>query len=144
MEISGSPIARQARSATSSSDVQPRCNRSPLLHSQSEDPSENTPLKPNDEFLDDDLQLEVEEESKGVKMVLVRDIGIQVCGDSPNLNLHRRFFQRKPLSAPSAVATRQSASVGALPTASGAVSKLPSSAPYVGARSIHQERRPVG
>jgi hypothetical protein len=27
----------------------------------------------------------------GVRMVLVRDIGVQVCGDSPSLNLTRRF-----------------------------------------------------
>ena len=33
----------------------------------------------------------------GVRMVLVRDIGIQVSGNSPNLNLHRRFF-KKPVS----------------------------------------------
>ena len=32
----------------------------------------------------------------GMRMVLVRDIGIQVCGDSPNLNLARKF---KPPSA---------------------------------------------
>ena len=32
----------------------------------------------------------------GMRMVLVRDIGIQVCGDSPNLNLSRKF---KPPSA---------------------------------------------
>ena len=32
----------------------------------------------------------------GVRMVLVRDIGIQVSGQSPNLNHYRRFF-KKPL-----------------------------------------------
>jgi hypothetical protein len=31
-----------------------------------------------------------EPEQPGMKMVLVRDIGIQVCGDSPNLNLARK------------------------------------------------------
>lgn len=30
----------------------------------------------------------------GVRMVLVRDIGIQVSGNSPNLNLYRRFFKK--------------------------------------------------
>ena len=30
-------------------------------------------------------------EEAGMRMVLVRDIGIQVCGDSPNLNLARKF-----------------------------------------------------
>ena len=32
-----------------------------------------------------------EETNSGMRMVLVRDIGIQVCGDSPNLNLARKF-----------------------------------------------------
>ena len=32
----------------------------------------------------------------GMKMVLVRDIGIQVSGDSPNLNLARKFKQGSP------------------------------------------------
>ena len=31
------------------------------------------------------------ETEEGMRMVLVRDIGIQVCGDSPNLNLARKF-----------------------------------------------------
>lgn len=31
------------------------------------------------------------EEEPGMRMVLVRDIGIQVCGDSPNLNLARKL-----------------------------------------------------
>ena len=30
----------------------------------------------------------------GIRMVLVRDIGIQVSGNSPNLNLHRKFFKK--------------------------------------------------
>ena len=32
----------------------------------------------------------------GMKMVLVRDIGIQVSGDSPNLNLTRKFKPNSP------------------------------------------------
>ena len=38
--------------------------------------------------LPEDAAAETEE---GMRMVLVRDIGIQVCGDSPNLNLARKF-----------------------------------------------------
>ncbi|TRY73236.1 hypothetical protein TCAL_02563 [Tigriopus californicus] len=33
---------------------------------------------------------------ENVRLVLVRDIGIQVCGDSPNLNLGRRFPPHHP------------------------------------------------
>ena len=43
----------------------------------------------------------------GVRMVLVRDIGIQVSGNSPNLNLYRRFFKK-----PSHVSQQQSTSTG--------------------------------
>ena len=34
------------------------------------------------------------EVASGMRMVLVRDIGVQVSGDSPNLNLHRRTHKR--------------------------------------------------
>ena len=37
------------------------------------------------------LPAETAETEEGMRMVLVRDIGIQVCGDSPNLNLARKF-----------------------------------------------------
>ena len=33
--------------------------------------------------------------ASGMRMVLVRDIGVQVSGDSPNLNLHRRTHKRQ-------------------------------------------------
>ena len=44
--------------------------------------------------LDDQLLID----PSGLKMVLVRDIGVQVCGDSPNLNMSssRRSFEPSP------------------------------------------------
>lgn len=38
------------------------------------------------------------EEADVVKMVLVRDVGIQVCGDSPKLNMTKKFHEINPLS----------------------------------------------
>ena len=40
------------------------------------------------------------EEEELVRLVLVRDIGVQVCGDSPNLNSTRRFPHHRIMSAP--------------------------------------------
>ena len=52
----------------------------------------------------EDVQLPKQEPSTavpqdpGMRMVLVRDIGVQVSGDSPNLNLNRRTHKRHPPS----------------------------------------------
>ena len=45
----------------------------------------------------------------GMRMVLVRDIGIQVSGDSPNLNLARKF---KPPSSASASSSQGATGTG--------------------------------
>ena len=60
--------------------------------------------------------------SDTVKLILVRDIGVQVCGDSPNLNLNRRMAavaaaQGATGTAPVLVNPRPYVSVGALPSA---------------------------
>jgi hypothetical protein len=39
-------------------------------------------------------------EAGGMRMVLVRDIGVQVSGDSPNLNLQRRTHKRQQQQQP--------------------------------------------
>ena len=69
-----------------------------------------------------------------VKLILVRDIGVQVCGDSPNLNLNRRAL-RLLSSQPTSV------SVGALPSAVAAAAAAsaaaaPSSAPVTTSKSV--------
>jgi hypothetical protein len=47
------------------------------------------------------------EAASGMRMVLVRDIGVQVSGDSPNLNLHRRTHKRQQQQQQQQAAQRQ-------------------------------------
>merc|ERR1719204_132313 len=51
-----------------------------------------------------------------VKLIIVRDIGIQVCGDSPNLNLTRRMHPAAVASGTSTVAAPTAGGAGALLT----------------------------
>lgn len=59
--------------------------------------ADTLPIQPEadkDEVAGPDATLSSDAAS-GMRMVLVRDIGVQVSGDSPNLNLHRRTHKRQ-------------------------------------------------